>query len=801
MKGTTNSYPISFDAENIGEITQSNKHSDSSYMLSKGQSLNVRSYPQLAQVLPIRDQNMGESFQYSGEIDLVQQEQSASYMYKYNMHILCYNADVFTSINGATWITRLGTSDMGFLLCSANNRIGFVGSDSEDIFWYYSDDGINWTKQTSSLYLTHGVVAGGTNGIFCAVSGKLGDAEVYSSTDFITWIKKGNIDSPDCYACVGVNGKFYAAMYSSYNINYVTIFQCSSSNVGNWTEVPDSVANIKGGYDNIFCYVSDVTSTICMNAAQWTLSNVCYLLSENKDYHIVNTDSGIYAFAEDLTRKYSVNYGQTWTNLSNYTGDLPDTSLFAAGYGNKQLLLFYLKPSYAIGAYVYSGTVNIELPNYEVNAYIKVLPSEGGGLIFVLFFSIFTFEQKGGENKMKGNTNSQDKQFDATLVSEITQRNKSADSHFVKAEGQLINVQNYPKIGNIFPISESNLGVSFSRVAKIETSPLTAASVSGYIYAFNMHIYQNGKIFTSLDGVSFVERYSGNCRGGFGYNGSYCAVGGSSSGGVTRVFYTSDGINWEYKSFSNVENPIHITYGSGLFLLMSVDQHSFTPTYSATSPADTWIQRDPMTGEALGFATNRFIVCMYNSSSGYISVDGNNWSRVNIYNTVGSIRSINSGDGTYVGFTNNRGCLVFKGVDDELQVISSDPSDQRDEYWFVAGSNNIFVAVNDAKSAMERCISTNGAQTWSQTTNSIPSPILETSESWNLLGYGNGQLLLFAIYSPSDKIYVYSGSVYMQLPNYADDAYIRLIISEGGGHKSFIYFLFSFSHFLTNYNI
>lgn len=387
---------------------------------------------------------------------------------------------------------------------------------------------------------------------------------------------------------------------------------------------------------------------------------------------------------------------------------------------------------------------------------------------------------------MKGNSNSQGRQFEAKLVGEITQQNKNNDSHFVKAKGQTVNTNTYPDISNMFPLTSTNLGASFSYVGKAKTGELTAASVSGYIYAFNMHIYQNGNILTSLDGKSFVVRVQGSCRGGFGYNGVYCAVGDSSATGVCQVTYSSNGVNWTSQNIYVADDPIHIAYGNGIFLLAEVDQTN-PNIYSSTSPTGSWVQRDscPRTPYGLGFAGSRFICVSYNTSLGYISSDGNNWESINMGSTIGSVQSINSGDGLYMAFNHSNGSDIFTGGNEAY-----DPVDTLRTAYYSAGSGNIFIAISNGYSSTKRYISVNSGETWQEMSNFTISPELSYGQAGNLLGYGNGQLILFVIQSSTDTVSIYRGSVYLILPNYIDDAYIRLIPHEGGGIKLLFYFFY-----------
>lgn len=377
---------------------------------------------------------------------------------------------------------------------------------------------------------------------------------------------------------------------------------------------------------------------------------------------------------------------------------------------------------------------------------------------------------------MRGNSNIQSQRFNASLSGEITQKNKSLDDDFLQANGQYVDIANYPDIGGMFPLSSTDLGLEFNYLSSAPTGSITAASCSGYIYAFNMHIYQNGNIVTSIDGTSMIVRYQGNAFYGFGYANNYCIIGGNDATGREICIYSTNGINWDTSIISRTNAlPISCAAGNNIFMAIETSSTRNYGVYTSTNPSSEWIKVSdlpvydlwPM---LLCFANNYFGAIFYNDTELYISVDGKQWTS-QYSSRLRTLRSINSGDGTYAAIRHDDGALLFGGY----SSISLSGSTTLNDSYAVGGESNTFLGIGvSSVSYLERWITTNRAQ-WYQYADCTFTPSLTSDQQGDILGYGkDGKLLLYVIDGVKEQVSIYEGTAKIQLPNYADETYIRV---------------------------
>lgn len=378
---------------------------------------------------------------------------------------------------------------------------------------------------------------------------------------------------------------------------------------------------------------------------------------------------------------------------------------------------------------------------------------------------------------MRGDSNVRGKSFDASLSGEITQKNKSLNDDFLQASGQYVDITNYPDIGGMFPLSSTDLGLEFNYLSSSATGNITAASCSGYIYAFNMHIYQNGNIITSIDGTSMVVRYRGDAYGGFGYINNYCIIGGNDATGREICIYSTNGINWNTSVINSANTlPVSCAAGNNIFMAIEITSTSEYAVYTSTNPSSEWIKASDLPVYDLWpillcFANNYFGAIFYNDTSIHVSINGQEWTN-RPATRFRTLRSINSGDGTFAAIRHDDGCMLFGGYSSSSLRGSS----TLNASYAVGGESNTFLGVGvSSTSYLERWITTNHGGRWYQYDNCTLIPSLTSDQQGDILGYGkDGRLLLYVINDVQRQVSIYEGTAKVQLPNYSDEYYIRV---------------------------
>ncbi|MEY5048714.1 MAG: hypothetical protein RLZZ175_2073 [Bacteroidota bacterium] len=581
---------------------------------------------------------------------------------------------------------------------------------------YSSSDAKNWTKLTDASIPSTAVFQSAVyaNGIFVFTGD---NGLILTSTDGVSWTTRTSGISTSITSVNYISGAFYATaspnvlLKSTDGITWSQITAGSSSYIFMNITYGNNVFAI-GARDNVSnnSYVF-YSSTGASNS--WSMSTVASSgqslnsIKFLKDKFYVFTSSG---------ETYTSSNASSWTDISGYTVNLPNNStttirgtapsalnqMFNGIYDGTKVSLFG-STSY-LGGYgavltstdgttwthqVKTNSVVVQNAEY-LNGYSFVLGNEGlaystDGINFNYPTGSYNGLVKNGNTFIAvGNTGSSE----GIIYNSSDWSNWSNKTNYgVNALNAVIyNGSQYYAVGNSGNTSSSSDGITWtnSTVGTSDALKSIAYGNSKYVAVGNQ-----GVIMYSSNGTTWTQANKDGAAGSNFYsvrylNGKFIAVGGATSNtGVTRLAYSSDGINWTTNPTTLVGHFHDIAYDGTRYILIgrinsatSADREFFSltisditsttfqsPIYLAASKTNN-IKLGSVGVGAISYSNGRWVVVAnqnatpFNAYIVYSTDNGSTWDAVAV-GTTGRLRAIAAdGDNFRVVGTNDVKAVV-----------------------------------------------------------------------------------------------------------------------------------------------